>query len=284
MSQAKISNHPGSWGIILTLLVLIDLPAVAAPPDQGGDFGTIKGRLIWSGSEIPRFKDLQLQGQAERDPQVCARNSSIPNTALIVDSRSKGISEAIAYVENPQGSFLQVEKAFLAKAPSVTVDQKNCEFLPRITAMHQDQELIFTSSDHVIHNVHLTPLKNEGLNQLMAPEGQLRMRLLAERRAIPVQCGLHPWMHASVKVFDHPFFAKTGQDGSFAITGIPPGEQRLVIWHERAGYLTEGRSMGMVVTVSPGVVSDVGSIKVAPEQIKEAPGSPSSELKHEEVQ
>ncbi|WP_406698041.1 carboxypeptidase regulatory-like domain-containing protein [Singulisphaera sp. Ch08] len=270
MILIRISKLSGS-SLVSVLIGLACLPVAAAPPDPGDRFGSIKGRVIWAGAELPRFNDLQPQGRAERDPQICAQERAIPNNALIIDVQSKGITDAIAYLGDPQGAFLEIEKVFLANAPTVTVDQKNCEFLPRITAMHEGQELIFTSSDRVIHNIHLSPLKNEGLNQLMAPVGQLRVRLLAERRAIPVQCGLHPWMHASIRVFDHPFFAKTGKDGAFEIAGIPPGEQRLIVWHERAGYLTEGKSQGMVVTVSPGKVSDVGTIQVAPGAIKEAP-------------
>ncbi|SIO40153.1 hypothetical protein SAMN05444166_4399 [Singulisphaera sp. GP187] len=266
----RISKLSG-LSIVSVLIGLACLPVAAAPPDPESRFGSIRGRVIWAGTELPRFNDLQPQGRAERDPQICARERAIPNNALIIDPQSKGITNAIAYLGNPQGAFLEIEKALIADAPQVTVDQKNCEFLPRVTAMHQGQELIFTSSDRVIHNIHLSPLKNEGLNQLMAPVGQLRVRLLAERRAIPVQCGLHPWMHASIRVFDHPYFAKTGKDGTFEIARIPPGEQKLIVWHERAGYLTEGKSWGMAVTISPGKVSDVGTIQVAPEAIKKAP-------------
>ncbi|AGA24717.1 hypothetical protein [Singulisphaera acidiphila] len=270
MLPTRISKLSGSC-VVSLLIGLVGLPVAAAPPDPGAGFGSIRGRVIWSGAEIPRFKDLVPQGQAERDPQVCAQKRAIPDNALIIDPRSKGITDAIAYLSDPQGDFFETEVTLIADAPKVTIDQKNCEFLPRITAMHTAQELVFTSSDHVVHNIHLSPLKNYELNQLVAPEGRLSVRLQAERREIPVQCSLHPWMHASIKVFDHPFFAKTGKEGTFEITRIPPGEQRLIIWHERAGYLTEGKSRGIVVTVTPGKVSDVGTIKIAPEQIKESP-------------
>jgi hypothetical protein len=270
VSVGGITRFFGSF-VLYAMVGLVCLPSAAAPPDQRGRSGAIRGRLIWAGADIPQFKDLQSQGHAERDPQVCAQRRAIPDNALVIDSKTKGIRDAIAYVDNPRGIFLQAEKALIADAPTVTVDQRNCEFVPRVTAMHQGQELIFTSSDRIIHNIHLSPLTNAGLNQLMPPEGRLRVKLLAERRAIPVQCGLHPWMHASIRVFDHPFFAKTGKDGSFEISGVPPGEQNLVVWHERTGYLTEGNSGGMVITVSSDKVSDVGEIRLAPEKIKADP-------------
>ena len=35
--------------------------------------------------------------------------------------------------------------------------------------------------------------------------------------------------------FRHPFFAVTGEDGSFSIAGLPPGKYTVEAWHERFG-------------------------------------------------
>ena len=40
---------------------------------------------------------------------------------------------------------------------------------------------------------------------------------------IPVKCNVHPWMRAYIGVVGHPFFAVTGDDGTFTIKGLPPG-------------------------------------------------------------
>jgi len=42
-------------------------------------------------------------------------------------------------------------------------------------------------------------------------------------------------MKAWVGIFDHPFFAVTGDDGSFTIRGLPPGTYEIEAWHERLG-------------------------------------------------
>ena len=39
-------------------------------------------------------------------------------------------------------------------------------------------------------------------------------------------------------IFDHPFFAVTGPDGSFEIKGVPAGDQNVVVWQEKIGYVT----------------------------------------------
>ena len=40
---------------------------------------------------------------------------------------------------------------------------------------------------------------------------------------IPVKCNIHPWMRAYIGVVSHPFFAVTGDDGTFTMKGLPPG-------------------------------------------------------------
>ena len=66
------------------------------------------------------------------------------------------------------------------------------------------------SSDPVNHNVRYAAFTNPAFNQILAPNGQLEMKFVAERRPILVACDIHPWMKAYLMVFDHPFFAVTG--------------------------------------------------------------------------
>jgi len=53
-----------------------------------------------------------------------------------------------------------------------------------------------------------------------------------------VKCEVHGWMGAYIGVFEHPFFAVTGEDGSFTIKGLPAGEYTLEAWHEKYGTQT----------------------------------------------
>jgi uncharacterized protein (DUF2141 family) len=56
---------------------------------------------------------------------------------------------------------------------------------------------------------------------------------------IKVKCEVHPWMGAWVGVLDHPFFAVTGDDGTFTIKDLPAGEYTIEAWHEKYGVQTQ---------------------------------------------
>jgi hypothetical protein len=46
-------------------------------------------------------------------------------------------------------------------------------------------------------------------------------------------------MSAFVHVFEHPFFAVSKPDGSFAIENVPPGTYKVTAWHEKFGTQTK---------------------------------------------
>jgi hypothetical protein len=239
----------------------------AAAVGQSG-FGTIKGRLVWGGDEAPAPKVKVQTGQATKDPTVCAASAPIPDNNLVVDPKTKGVKFAFAYLMRPQGTNPDALKALVDKTPVVVIDQKNCEFLPYVTAVVQEQTVTFKSSDAVNHNVHLNPFTNAPFNQILPPNGQVDKKFVPERRVIPLTCDIHPWMQGWIMVFDHPFFAITGADGSFEIKGVPAGQQNLVIWQSAVGYANEGLGRGMPVTVEADKVTDVGEVKLDPAKVK----------------
>jgi len=54
------------------------VPAVTLSAVVGqGQYGTIKGRLVWGGDQVPPVKVLQEKGKAEKEPAVCAATRSI---------------------------------------------------------------------------------------------------------------------------------------------------------------------------------------------------------------
>ncbi len=211
------------WQLVVSLSLAIPLlspvRAQAKPPAGTllvlgvvgqADVGTIKGRLVWGGEQVSPTEVLQAKGKAAKDPDVCARNQSILSHDLEIDPKTKGVAYGFAYLTRPKANNPEMVQELITLKPKVEIDQKNCDFLPHSVALHQDQTLTLKSSDAVGHNVRLTGFANAGVNQVLAPNGQLGVKLVAERLPMRLACDIHPWMHGHVMVFDHPFFAVTG--------------------------------------------------------------------------
>jgi hypothetical protein len=243
---------------------------LAAATTAQGNYGTIKGRLVWDGGAVPPPKTAVEKGQgnlpAPKDPNVCAKDTPIPDNSLVVDPKTQGVRYGIAYLVRPQGSNPDAVQAILSKQAKVEIDQKNCEFIPYVTPMLQEQGLVLKSSDPVNHNVRLATFTNAAFNQILPPNGQAELKLVAERRPIGMACDIHPWMKGYIMVFDHPFFTVTKEDGSFEIAGVPAGAQKLVVWQSEVGYVNPGMGSGMPVEVKAGGTTDVGEVKLKPKK------------------
>lgn len=232
------------------------------------EYGTIKGRLVWGGDEVPVSKPLVEQSKAPKDPEVCAKDGAILSRELAIDPKTKGIAHAFVFLTRPKGTNDEAVKSLVAKSPKLELDQKNCEFAPYSLAIHQDQTLVLKSSDAVNHNVRYAAFTNAPFNMILPPNGTMEVKLVAERRPIVVLCDIHSWMKAYVMVFDHPFFAVTGPDGSFEIKGVPAGSQNLVVWQEKVGYVNPEKAKGIPLVITAGQTRDAGDIKLDPSQIK----------------
>lgn len=231
--------------------------------------GSIKGRVVWGGSYAPIEKVLIEKGKAAKDPEVCAAAGSIVSQELEVDDATKGVANVIVYLVKPSGSNPEAAKALLKAHPQAVLDQKDCVFLPHVQAIYEGQELVIKTSDSVSHNVRYQGFSNGALNQMLGAGAKpLDIKLKAERRPMQVACDIHPWMTSWVAVFDHPYFAVTDKTGAFEIKGVPAGAQNLIAWQEKAGYINEGKSKGMPVTVKAGAAADAGEIKLEPTAIK----------------
>ena len=54
-----------------------------------------------------------------------------------------------------------------------------------------------------------------------------------EEIMIPVGCDVHPWMRSYIAVVNHPFFAVTGEDGTYEIKNVPAGDYEVEVIHEK---------------------------------------------------
>lgn len=121
-------------------------------------------------------------------------------------------------------------------ATPVVLDQQNCVYAPHVVALRAGQVLQIRTSDGVTHNVNAKPARNERFNLSQTPGAPpIEARFERDELSIPLSCDIHPWMSARVHVLEHQAFALSAEDGSFAITGLPPGQYRFEALHEALG-------------------------------------------------
>jgi hypothetical protein len=173
--------------------------------------------------------------------------------ACVEAHRGKAIDESL--LVSPNGAlanvFVYVKKGLEGKnfeIPStpVRIDQNGCWFRPRVLGIQTNQILEVTNSDPVTHNIHpMGQINREWNHSQGAGDEPLVRKFIKPEIMIPVKCNIHHWMRAYIGVLEHPYFAVSKQDGSFAITGLPPGTYIIGLWHESLG--TQERE----VTVPP---------------------------------
>jgi plastocyanin len=218
--------------------------AVATPGQVGGapgTGGTIKGHVHLSG-KLPGNPIIRMG----MDP-MCAqinRGTQVVQEAVVASADG---SLANVFVE-VQGKFPQTP------VPTVpmTIDQRGCVFRPRVVGARVGQTLQIRNSDAWLHNVHsLSSLRNV-FNVGQPKDGTVYPFPLKDVEVmLRLKCDVHSWMTAYVGVVNHPYFAVSGNTGTFEIANVPPGTYTVQAWQERYGRLTQ------TVRVAAGAVANV---------------------------
>lgn len=176
---------------------------------------------------------------------VCADKHATPPAQEEVVVHNGKLGNVFVYVKEG------LEGTFSAPAEPVDIDQDGCEYIPRVTGAMVGQQIAFENSDGILHNIKATPANQPGFNISQPTTVTMSRTLRQPEVMVPIQCDVHGWMHAYVGVLDHPYFAVSGEDGSFTIANLPPGSYTIETWHERYGTQTQE------VTVGPNETANV---------------------------
>jgi plastocyanin len=211
-----------------------------------GGGGAIKGRIEFEG-EKPELKPLAIT--AEQAKGCCPEGVEVDATdeSLLTDEKN-GLANVVVTIK------VEGMKTPEATEP-VTIDQKQCHFVPHVQVAPAGSTLVYLNSDTVSHNIHTYSVKNSGMNQAVSGGGKLEQKL-EKAEPVKISCDYHPWMAAHVVVTDASAWAVTKPDGSFEISGIPAGKYTLELWHERLG---KGKQE---ITVNEDGSADAGTIKM----------------------
>ncbi len=136
--------------------------------------------------------------------------------------------------------FVWVKKGVKGKYPMpsepVVIKQVNCQYLPHVAGVRVGQRLVIENTDPLMHNVHGLGKRNKEFNYAQAKQGMKNEEVFRRPEVmLELKCDVHGWMGAYLGIVRHPFFAVTGDGGTFELGRLPPGDYTIEAWHEVYG-------------------------------------------------
>jgi plastocyanin len=206
---------------VLFTVAVSTLPAFAYDVITVTDGGTIKGKVTYAGppatKKIIPSKDIATCGGIREEPEV-------------VVGPDKGVQDAVVYLKN-----VAKGQAFEKPAKTPEIVNHGCNFEPHVQAMPVGSKIAVVNADPVMHNTHSFWGKITIFNLALPLKGQRIEKQINQAGLVRVECDTHGWMRGWVHVGENPYYAVTGKDGSFLISGVPPGTYTLVAWQEYTG-------------------------------------------------
>jgi len=190
--------------------------------------GNITGKVTLKGTP-PAEKEIT----GVTEPACGAGHTTPMKTRFYVVGAGGELADAVVMLKGISG------KSTGASAPAILIDQKGCEYVPYVGAVQTGQKILVKNSDQTMHNVHPSPANTPGGNKeenraQFAGAADLTFTFPAAENFLKFKCDVHPWMFSYITVVDHPYFAVTGKDGTYAIKDVPAGKYKIVALHRKA--------------------------------------------------
>ena len=220
----------------LCCALVVSFAAVAR--DAQAQWVTVKGQVVFpAGKEVPKRAPLVVN----QDKAQCLAKGPILDESVLVNPKNRGIKNVVVFL---RPAAQKADAAFAPneihpgdakrKAEDVVIDQPCCMFVKRITLARAGDTIVVKNPMTVPHNFFWDSANNGSYNVNVPPNGQWKMPAALVKEGPPIQykCTIHGWMTGYVRVFDHPYYALTDDDGKFEIKNAPAGQFRIVYWHE----------------------------------------------------
>jgi plastocyanin len=205
--------------------------------DPATESGVVSGTVSFQG-EPPKREKIDMS----QDPG-CVLGNPAPNLSESVLVTSGKLENVYVYIKEFPADLS--DAGFPTPIEAAFVDQVGCRYTPHVLGIRTGQKLQVLNSDSTMHNVHPAPQSNAAWNESQMPKGKpLEKTFDRSELMVPMKCNQHPWMKMYLHISDHPYFAVTGKDGTFAIKGLPPGEYTVAALHEKFGEQTAKITVG----------------------------------------
>jgi hypothetical protein len=250
-----------SYSVLLAGLV--GLVGAGSAAGQDAKWVTIKGQIVFAGNP-PALPPLMVN----KDQGHCLAKGPVPNEEWVINSTNKGIKNVVVWITGASGARPAIHPNLAQiKDKNVSLDQPVCAFVPHTLAMREGQILTVMNTAPVAHNVNWQGgrAKNPGGNVIVPPGGKhVIPNLKADRQQISVTCNIHGWMKGWIRVFDHPYYAVTDENGNFEIKLAPADATTIFYWHDTGWKDGAAGANGFPLKLTPGKDNDLGKIDWKP--------------------
>lgn len=206
----------------LTGWAIGQIPSATAPAPA-----ILSGRVLYQGplpvdQSVPVHKHRELCGEERPLGRYRVSATGEVESAVVL---LEGEAEVF-----PKGGTGQVV---------AVLDNRGCEFLPRVQVAQPLATLEVRNSDPILHSAHAYLQDGRTAFHVALPHFRDRTRTqLPQAGLLRIECDVgHTWMRAYILISSSPFSAVTGREGTFEIRDIPPGRYRLLAWHEAFGKI-----------------------------------------------
>ncbi|HBP89395.1 MAG TPA: carboxypeptidase-like regulatory domain-containing protein [Nitrospirales bacterium] len=212
--------------------------------------GAIRGQIRVNG-DPPRPMAFNLV--TIPDAVYCGRISTGTGWRIVED-----------FIIGPQGSLKDavvmvkgVEKGKPFSLPKVEIEAIDCDFLPFVNVVRDQDEITVINMDPVEHDIQgyetarergarvlfNRPLPMNSFHNVVGMFGKNihthlpgepmieKIHLRKGRNVFVMQCGFHPYMFSWGLVVENPYYSITKEDGAYEIKDIPAGEYEVSVWH-----------------------------------------------------
>ena len=157
-------------------------------------------------------------------PAAAARVSGSVKILEKHNKTSPDIGDAVIYLTG--------SAAPPARPVTIDVPIADKKFVPDVVVVPLGSTVRFPNTDPFSHNVFSASDPNAFDLGLYA-RGEAKGHLFEHPGLVYVYCNVHSSMIAYVQVMANRWYTQAGADGSFTITGVPPGRYTLHAWHPR---------------------------------------------------
>ena len=213
--------------------------------------GSITGTVTMTGGK-PTPKGYNLI--TFPDPVYCGRISTGTGWRILDEfsmSGGSGLKDVVVLLTD-------ATKGKPFKFEPLTIEARDCRFLPFVTVVKDGADVVVMNMDPVMHDIQAyetsqlgprvlfnTPLPMnphhkrvvtaESHEHLPGQPVKEEIHMTKGRRLFVMQCGFHAYMESWGFAVDNPYYALTGDGGTFTLDDVPPGEYTLMAWHPGVG-------------------------------------------------